>query len=160
MTLIKVGGPIDRAHVSLRMMGDSLIPEEVTRLLGSQPTNAYRKGETIGGLRRPRVAKAGMWRLDGELPETTDLEQQVMALLSRLTPDLAVWCGLSPDLRVDVYCGVFLEDWNRGFSLSPRVMQMLSERGIELGVDIYGVTESLNTLMDSLNRHCGDEKQE
>ena len=41
--------------------------------------------------------------------------------------------------RVDLFCGVFLNEgsWNRGFSLSPKVLKELAERNLEIGFDIY-----------------------
>ncbi len=153
MSLKAVGGPIDRARVSLRVTGATLIPEEVTRLLGCQATRSYREGDEVGTPRRHRVAKSGMWMLVGDDPETADLEQQIVTLLSRVSVDLAIWHDLATEFSVDILCGVFLDDWNRGFELSPRVMRMLGERGIKLGVDVYGITESLHELLDSLNHH-------
>lgn len=135
--LIRVGGPVDRACVSLRFFGDSLIPEELTQLLGCQPTEARRKGAVIPDKRYHRVAATGTWRLEGTEPATADIEQQVLALLGRVTSDLQVWQRLTAEFAADVFCGLFLDESNRGFRLSPRVTQILSERGIEIGFDIY-----------------------
>jgi hypothetical protein len=139
--LIRFGGPIDSACVSLRLFGEALDPEEVTRLLGCQPTEARRKGDIIPDKRYHRVASTGIWRLEGRLSHTTEIEEQVTALLSAVTSDLQVWQRLGKELDMDIFCGVFLDDCNRGFVLSPRVMQMLGERGIEIGFDIYGQTD-------------------
>jgi hypothetical protein len=135
--LIRVGGPVDRACVSLRFFGDSLVPEELTQLLGCQPTEARCKGDVIPDKRYYRIARTGTWRLEGSQSETADIEDQVLALLAAVTGDLQVWRRLTAQFAADVFCGVFLDEPNRGFSLSPRVMQMLSERGIEIGFDIY-----------------------
>ena len=55
---------ISSAKATLRIMGDSLIPEEVTSMLGGTPTEAQRKGQELRGLAGiPRTAKFGMWRL-------------------------------------------------------------------------------------------------
>jgi hypothetical protein len=121
----------------LRIFGDSLLPDQVTRLLGCQPTESRRKGDVIPDKRYHRVARTGAWVLDGRLPNTTDIEEQVLTLLTSLTSNLQVWQRLTAEFDVDVFCGVFLEDCNRGFCLSPRVMEMLSARGIEIGFDIY-----------------------
>ncbi len=67
--LIRVGGPVDRACVSLRFFGDTLVPEELTQLLGCQPTEARRKGDVIPDKRYHRVASTGTWRLEGAQPE-------------------------------------------------------------------------------------------
>lgn len=61
-----------------------------------------------------------------------------MNLLDRVTDDLAIWQELSGRFSVDVFCGVFLEDFNRGFVLSPAVLRRLADQGIEIGFDIYG----------------------
>ncbi|MHB8923606.1 MAG: DUF4279 domain-containing protein, partial [Thermoleophilia bacterium] len=84
-----------------------------------------------------RVARTGSWRLHGDLPEKTELEEQVRDLLSKVTNDLAIWNSLAKEFKIDIFCGVFLEDWNRGFDLSPQVLKMLSERGITIRFDIY-----------------------
>jgi len=136
--LIPFGGQVDRACVSLRFFGESLIPEELTRLLGCQPTEGRRKGDVIPDKRYHRVAKTGIWRLNGSGPETADIEEQVVALLTSVTSDLQVWRRLTTEFAADIFCGVFLDDLNRGFILSPRVTQLLAERGIEIGFDIYG----------------------
>lgn len=135
--LINVGGPIDRVHVSLRVFGDFLVPVDVTRLLDCDPTHAQCKGDIIPDKQYHRVARTGSWRLHGDLPEKTELEEQVRDLLSKVTNDLAIWNSLAKEFNIDIFCGVFLEDWNRGFDLSPQVLKMLSERGITIRFDIY-----------------------
>ena len=135
--LVKVGGPVDRSKVSLRLFGDSLVPAEVTRLLCCEPTRAFRKGDVEPDKRYHRVASQGSWLLEGALPENAGIEEQVAALLGRLTNDLPVWQRLTTDFRADVFCGVFLEEWSRGFGLSPRLTKMLGERGLEIGFDIF-----------------------
>lgn len=135
--LIKVGGPIDRLKVSLRVFGDFLVPADVTRLLGCEPTHAQCKGDVIPDRRYHRVARTGSWCLHGSLPEKTDLEEQVTDLLSKVTNELATWNSLVKEFNVDIFCGVFLDDWNRGFGLSPQVLKLLSDRGIAIGFDIY-----------------------
>jgi hypothetical protein len=135
--LIHFGGQVDRVCVALRFFGESLMPEELTRLLGCQPTEARRKGDIIPDKRYHRVASTGTWRLAGTEPETTEIEEQIAALLAAVTSDLEIWRRLTSEFDADIFCGVFLDDCNRGFSLSSHIMQLLSERGIEVCFDIY-----------------------
>ena len=135
--LIKMGGPVDRACVSLRFFGDSLDPQELTRLLGCQPSSSRRKGDVIPDERYHRVASTGNWLLNGELPKKTEINTQIVTLLAAVTSDLEVWRRLTKEFAADVFCGVFLDDCNRGFFLSTSAIQMLSERGIEINFDIY-----------------------
>lgn len=135
--LIRFGGPVDRSCVTLRFFGDTLVPEELTQFLGCQPTEARHKGDVIPDERYYRVADTGTWRLEGAQPETTDTDEQVLALLATVTNDLQIWRRLTAQFAADIFCGVFLDESNRGFCLSPRVTQMLGERGIEICFDIY-----------------------
>jgi hypothetical protein len=134
---IAIGGPVDRACVSLRLFGDALVPDDVTHRLGCQPTEARHKGDVIPSKQYHRPASTGSWRLEGSLPGTAEIDEQVEALLLTVTSDLSVWKNLSTEFEVDIFCGVFLNESNRGFCLSPRVMQLMSERGIVIGFDIY-----------------------
>ena|SRR6185312_3769094 len=131
---IVAGGEVDQVRVSLRIIGDDLDPDEVTRVLGVEPSAAIRKGE-----RRPggRVQRTGVWRLS--LPHSREwvLEDAITTLLAALPSDLAVWQALGGKYRLDVFCGLFLDQWNRGADLSPAVLRELAERGLALGLDVY-----------------------
>jgi hypothetical protein len=133
--LICIGGPIDRVQVTLRLFGDQLDPAEVTDKLGCLPTEASRRGAVI---RYDRLARTGSWRLEGVDSPSVELPQQVTNLLGRVTSDPAVWRDLTGRFNVDVFCGVYLTEWNRGFTLSSDVLRYLGDRGIEIGFDIYG----------------------
>ncbi len=134
---IRVGGPIDRVVVTLRLNGESLDPDEVTRLLCCQPTFAIRKGDVFPKGRYRRIAETGMWRLEGDRPDSEDLEVQVQYLLGRVTSDESVWEDLARRFSVDLFCGVFLEAWNRGFELSAPLLSELSRRKLMIGFDVY-----------------------
>jgi hypothetical protein len=136
--LTTVGGAVDRVCVSLRFSGDALVPEELTRLLGCEPTKARRKGDIIPDKRYHRVAHTGAWLLKGNKPETVDLNEQVLALLASVTDDLEIWRRLTTEFSADVFCGLFLDEGNRGFDLLPEVTRMLGERGITIDFDVYG----------------------
>lgn len=59
-------------------------------------------------------------------------------LLDRLPADLQIWQALRARYEVHLCLGIFLEDWNRGFRLSPGLIQRLARLGFELDLDIYG----------------------
>jgi hypothetical protein len=101
---------ISRAKATLRIMGDSLIPEEVTSVLGGTPREAQRKGQALRGQTGiSRTAKFGMWRLRATGTAPGDLDAQVQEILSQLTDDIAVWNRLASQYDIDRYCGWFME---------------------------------------------------
>jgi hypothetical protein len=116
-----------------------LDPAEVTRLLRIEPTFCATKGErrsTSGGT---FTQPTGVWLVGLGRSKEYEIEDATRALLNRLPQDPTVWSALSAKYRLEVFCGLFLEDWNRGFHLSPELIALLSARGVGLAVDIYFV---------------------
>lgn len=127
-----------RSVATLRLAGDDLEPEEVSRMLGAQPTHAQRKGEVIvlkSGA--TKVAKSGQWRLEATDAEPEAINEQISQLLAQLTQDLAAWQGLARRFRIDLFCGWFMNESNEGVCLSAATLRALGQRGIELDVDLY-----------------------
>jgi Domain of unknown function (DUF4279) len=131
---------LQRAVATLRIMGDDLIPDEVSALLGVQPTMSQTKGQEIPTSSPPgfRLARTGIWRLAGTETEPENLDGQVRELLDRLNTDISVWHSLAKRFKIDLFCGWFMGGSNEGVVISPATLLALGERGIELGLDIYG----------------------
>jgi len=130
---------LQRSAVCLRICGDDLVPEEITRLLGVAPSKACVKGEKIVGKKTGfvRIAKSGMWLLGVKPREPEDIDGQIHEILSQMTDDLAVWRGIAEKYKVDLFCGLFLKGSNEGLTLSPQSLAALGNRGIEMGLDVY-----------------------
>jgi len=135
-TLILAGGEIDESLVSLRFFGDDLDPNEISELLKCQPTDAYRKGDILPNERYHIVAKTGSWRLKCEI-SSDPLEKQILELFDRLSNDLEIWRKLTSQYNGDLFCGLWMEELNRGLTFSPELMNQIAERGLTLGLDIY-----------------------
>jgi hypothetical protein len=131
-------GAIDHSVAALRFFGDDLIPDDITALLGGQPTEACIKGQEIVGqsTTKVRIAKTGSWRLRAAHREPEDLEAQIFEILDQLTQDLGVWKSLSA-YKPDMFCGIFMGSSNDGLPLSARALLALGQRGISLELDIY-----------------------
>jgi len=124
-------------------MGDSLDPDEISALLGIEPTLGYRKGDTRQTRHGKEVVhRAGLWSLDVRDKSPEDLNGQIAEMLGQLTQDLSVWRALASRYRIDFFCGLFMEDSNEGVTLAPATLRAAGERGIEMGLDIYAPDES------------------
>jgi hypothetical protein len=143
---------IARVRVSLRVFGDGLEPDEVSALLGRQPTRSHRKGDPIpntgstGNAASPSTASTeptGAWILDSGLSEKAEIEDHVEALLSPVSNDCDEWASLTSGFSASILCSAFLDQYNEGFELSPRLAQSLADRGLVIAFDIYsGDTEA------------------
>ena len=139
MVHIRQMAMLGESAACLRIVGDDLVPEEITRLLGGTPTHFHVKGEqrVSKAAARPRPYKSGMWRLNAKdcIPENVD--GQIEEILGQLTDDLTVWKTLAEDYEIDLFCGWFMTGSNEGLSISPKWLLALGSRGIELSLNLY-----------------------
>ncbi|WKE65378.1 DUF4279 domain-containing protein [Gallaecimonas kandeliae] len=135
---------LDRSVATLRIIGDDLNPDEISALLGHTASKQQTKGEVIIGKVSgvSRIAKTGMWYLEAMDATPENLDGQIAELLGKLTGNLKVWAKISSSCRIDLFCGLFMKHSNEGLSVSAESMKALGERGIELGLDLYGPDEA------------------
>ena len=135
-------GAVDNFRISLHVIGDDVDPNEVSSLLGSQPTTGHRKGDAILGADGTfrRIAKSGCWSIDVSSRDfdDADFDTCLMNLIDSLTSDLSAWRNLSQRYDTGLFCGILLTDSNRGFTISADLMSALSARDLYIGLDVYG----------------------
>src|SRR5438046_9667433 len=131
----EAGGLIDETHVTLAVLGDDLDPDEISTLLRCKPTSAHRRGDPTPRSGRSYAKGAWLVSMRGKAP--IEPEQLLTALLAMLPSDPAVWDGLRQRFTVQLLFGLFLGAWNRGFDLSPAVLERVLKIGTPLGFDIY-----------------------
>ena len=133
-------GQLSESSASLRIFGDDLIPDEITALLGSEPTGSDEKGQPKheAHLRGQVIlAKHGSWRFGCKPRRPGNLDGQIKEILQKLTSDLTVWHELAEKFNMDMFCGLWLEAFNEGISLSTETLKSVSERHIFIDLDIY-----------------------
>ena len=130
---------ISNSMAALRIFGDELDPEEISRLLSATPSDCHRKGEAVlSSSGRRYVRKTGMWCLEasGESPDS--LQSQILRVLTVLSADQEAWRILGHRFEIDMFCGLFMAESSEGLDISAVVMGLLAERGIPLAICIYG----------------------
>lgn len=131
------GGEVDKCSVTLRFWGDDLVPDDITQLLGINPTKSYTKGDVSRGKVYDRIHKIGVWLYSLERCAGVSLEDRIDRLFNQLTANLSVWRELTTKFDADLFCGLWLKRWNRGLDLSQQMLQRISERGLSINLDIY-----------------------
>jgi len=131
-------GVFDHSVATLRFFGEDLVPDEISTLLGTSPTESCRKGQELIGSKTGtiRIAKTGSWRLTAARREPEDLEAQIFEILDQLTQDLTAWESLAR-FQPDLFCGLFMDNSNDSLPLSPKALLSLGQRGIALCLDVY-----------------------
>ena len=128
-----------KSVATLRIIGDDLLPTDVSRLLNCTPTTAQKKDDVIVGKSGlQRNVRTGMWSLQSKDQQPENLDGQIEEILGKLTTNMEIWQTLTRRFRVDMFCGVFMSGGNEGLSISPTSLLSLGQRGIQLGLDVYG----------------------
>lgn len=127
---------IARVSVSLRVFGDGLEPDEVSALLGRQPTRFHRKGDK-SSKNGSAPGRTGGWILDSRLSQKDEIEEHIESLLAPISNDSDEWENLTSRFSASILCSIFLDQFNEGFELSPRLAQSLADRGLVIAFDIY-----------------------
>ena len=103
------------------------LPELVARGISSGHSGSHGTG----------VEPTGAWILDSRISEKAEIEDHVESILALLTSDHDEWASLTERFSASILCGVFLDQYNEGFELSPRLCKALANRGLVIAFDIY-----------------------
>jgi hypothetical protein len=137
---VEVGGPIDASRAHLCLYGDDLIPDEVSSVLGLQPTEAHRKGDPS---RTPGHGYGiGSWVLTCAVEKPDEPENALTSLLNSLPADPELWRELKNRYVIRITLGLTLLSWNRGFTLPAPLLRRIADLGIEIGFDIYYIGDN------------------
>ena len=131
-------GSISQTKSTLRIIGDDLLPEDITASLGGFPTSCQVKGQEVTTRSgKVRVATTGLWRLTAADQILGDLDVQVSEILDQLTDNFDAWQELSDNYRIDFYSDVFLGGSMEGLSLSADSFLKLGGHNILVDMDTY-----------------------
>jgi hypothetical protein len=134
---------VSTTHATLQFSGDDLDPDDLTARLGAPPDLWARKGEVVQSTRpRPRIAaKTGRWSIGVAPRNGGDLDGQVRELFGLLTSDPKVWRALAMKYKPYLFVSVFTEKYNECLEVSADCLSILGDRGVKLGLDIYGSSD-------------------
>lgn len=133
---------LDRGVAALRIFGDDLDPEELSRLFGHSYTDGWVKGDEFSTSSGAVVTKkTGGWILEAEPVENADFDGQILRLLGSVDVSLDVWASVASRFEMNIFCGWFMCESIERVTISPQIMRMLGDRGIPLFVDIYAPSD-------------------
>ena len=132
------GRDIDRLAIALRVTGDELDPDRITRMLGVAPTFAGRKGEHVDHHGVPTAQPTGVWLYALPASPEWELGDAIDTLLEQLPADPALWESMAGRAEVAVVCGLYVHDVDRSAALPPDTLARLAERRLALRLEIHG----------------------
>lgn len=124
---------------TLALYGDSLVPEQISGLLGLEPTEAAPRGwATTSPSGKTRLAPTGRWLLEsrGQVL-STNLEDHVHWLLKRLEIAGVAPLTLAGVSRASVSCYWLSATGHGGPTFTPEVLGRLAYLQLGLDFDLY-----------------------
>jgi Domain of unknown function (DUF4279) len=121
-----------RFRASLRISGDGLGMDEISRTLGLTPTHTHRKGEPHGNGSRSQ----SIWIFEPAIDRTRPLDEHIMALWNAIRPHIPYLRELKQKFHVDIFCGYRSNSDNAGFEVDYRCLGSFAELEIPFGVSV------------------------
>jgi Domain of unknown function (DUF4279) len=123
----------------VRISGEALEPENISRLLALKPTRTHLRGESRS--RHGKAAelswKESLWLLQSPLDASGDPAEQLKWLLDVLEPKSSLIKTLAKDYQLDLFCGFSSASGQGGFKLDANTLRRLADLGIPLTLDLY-----------------------
>jgi Domain of unknown function (DUF4279) len=123
-------------RAAFRISGDTLRPDQVSALLGLEPTQSGVKGERFSN-RHSVVRRTSFWLLKSPLSESLPLPEHLEWLLNLMEPKLDLIGSLAEKWRVDFFCGFSSENGQGGVTFDPSLLRRLAHLGVPLVLDLY-----------------------
>ncbi len=129
--------------VEFRIHGGDLVPSEITQALGLEPSQVRNAGDRRDFKTRWEEA---LWAYDGYSPPLGNktwntLEDGLRFVLEKLWPLKDKVDGYKFEFKVMLWCGHFYSSFNGGPTLSPELLKMLGEFGVEVYIDTHFCAE-------------------
>jgi hypothetical protein len=133
--IIEVGGYPEECGVCLAIYGEELVPDEITELLGCQPTDSNLRGDKKGPS-SPGFSK-GAWFLQvrGEPPNTPEILTR--KILTMVPSNREIWNQLKKRFDVQLRYGIHMSGWNKGFGLPHDLIASMAVLGVDVEFDLY-----------------------
>jgi hypothetical protein len=119
---------------TLRIHGDDLPFDEITRRLGVEPTYTHRKGDRRGP--RSPLLRDDAWHFKPALPENEPLEKQIDALSEVVRPHVDYLKSLRQRYKVDVFCGYRSNCDTAGIEVPHTCLELFIALEVPFGVSI------------------------
>ena len=130
--------PTFKCRASLRVFGDSLDFDEISRALSLTPTMTHRKGDR----RSPKsntLWLQDMWSYDASVPEERPLTEHIDALWLDVGPSAEYLLSLKARATVDVFLG-YRSDWvDGGIEVPDRSLEMFRALEVPFSLSIIRI---------------------
>ncbi len=126
-------GPKLKFRASMRMFGEHLDFDHITRSLGIQPSSTHRAGETgLGG----QAFTHDLWSIEAPLEWSETLDKHLLSLSQMLEPHYVFLRTLKRQAQLRSFCGIISEGRDCAFRLSPHGLRIFTHLDIKMELSL------------------------
>ncbi len=127
-----------KISVSLRILSDTLSVNEITNILGVDPTRIFEKG-SLSSPRNPKslTRNSSVWIFESKLHESEELEKHVDIILSFVEDHNEQFKTLVSKCEIDIYCGYFSDNGQGSIVFTSKLLKRLAPFSIDVIIDLY-----------------------
>jgi hypothetical protein len=116
---------------------DSFDPAEITRRIGIDPTECWRKGDLHpkSGVKR----KLSRWSLFSRLARTAELEDHVKDILAQMDQKPEAFQSVSKEFGGHIQVSGYFNTEEPSFHFDQRTVEALAKYSLSVGFDFYHV---------------------
>lgn len=127
------------SHISLRILHESLSPDQVSALMGMRADRFHTKGDPVRK-GSSTTHQRGYWGIDSgrHMLMTEPLDHHICWLLDKIEHSRAqvvIWQSLG--WQIDLCIGAFTESGHGGPEMSSAVLERLGRLGLTVYFDLY-----------------------
>ena len=119
---------------TLRIHGDGIDIDEISKTLGLTPTHSHRKGDLRAPSQRPWRDDA--WHYSPPVERERPLHEHIMALWDAVRPHISYLRSLKPKFHVDIFYGYRSNSSTAGFEVDYRCLGLFIELEVPFGVSV------------------------
>lgn len=129
---------IERIRISLRIASQVRSPEDIVTLLKIEPTVVHRIGEKMS-MRNPSstTRQENLVLIEFTSIRDTDFSEELLGVIRSLSEKRLELTTLKRDCDIEIFCGLFSDNGQGGFTLSSDNMAALHSLGIDVVFDFY-----------------------
>jgi Domain of unknown function (DUF4279) len=124
-----------RVYVSLRIIDESCLPEEITKEIGILPSVSWHKGDIRS--KTQLQEKDNGWELKSTLPEESSLAEHVNYLLELIEPAQSHLEEATRKYDSLLACAIYFDEETPEIHFDRDVIQRLSALNLSLDIDLY-----------------------
>jgi hypothetical protein len=128
----------EETYATLRIMHASLDPDEVTKLLGIEPTETQRVGDSLGSIGKRKAALAGWFLCTKGVLSSRDVREHLDRILDEVRGSERAFREFhARGYEVDFACKWVSAKGHGGPILSPPQLCAIGALGAEVWFDVY-----------------------